>query len=173
MNIGANIKLKTLTAGFTLVELLIVIGMIAIISAIATPPLIQWRQNLQYKQAADGIVDALRTAKSNTLTLNIQNRVECDPGGQKYRITQGDRSYNSATWATVKQDWTTLPAGMTMTTGTGNGCTGNAELDIAFSPNGTASANGTLSNGNICINDNTSTRYQVIVSRSGMFENSK
>jgi prepilin-type N-terminal cleavage/methylation domain-containing protein len=164
MNIRTSKNLKILTAGFTLVELLVVIGMIAIISAIATPSFIQWRENLQYKQAADGILAALRTAKSNAVTHNIQNRFECNTTGNRYRITQGNRSYNSTTWATINQDWASVPNGVILKTGD---CTSNSDLNIQFNPNGTVT---TGTNGTICVKDSSSEKYQIVVATSGRIE---
>jgi len=156
MNIETKNELTYFPGGFTLVELLIAIALIGIMLAIATPPFLQWQQNLQYKQAAEGIVSALRTARNNAISLNRQNRVEFQPSTASYRTTQGDRTYDSSTWATVKQDWVAVPTGVVMTN-----CVDTANVNIQFSPNGTASA------GNICIRDNTSPKYQISVAASG------
>ena len=155
--------LKT-NGGFSLIELLIVISVMAILLAMATPSFIDWRRNLQYKEAAEGIVSALRTARNNAITLNRQNRVECNPSGNRYRITEGNRAYESSSWTTVKQDWVTLPGGVAMKTGD---CTSSTDANIGFSPNGTASA------GTVCIRDDSSTKYQVIVAASGRIRSVK
>lgn len=156
---------KTAAAGFSLLELIIVIAILAIIMGIALPEFAAWRQSAKYKQAADGVLSALRTARHNAVTQNIQNRVEFNPVGNRYRITQGDRAYNSSTWATVKQDWTTLPSEVVMMTGN---CTTNNDLNVPFSPDGSASA------GTICIDDsNNSNKYRVVVSASGRIQNVK
>ncbi len=163
-------KMEKSAAGFTLIELILAMALIAILATIALPSMIQWRQNLQYKQAADGILAAMRTTKSNALAVNIQNRLECNPAGNRYRITQGNRAYNSDTWTTVKQDWVTVPNGVVVKTGD---CTSDADLNIAFSPNGTATANEAASQGTICINDSTANKYQIIVNPSGRIRNVK
>ncbi len=163
-------KSKRFTGGFTLVELLIVMAVISVLLAIASPSIMEWRKNLQYKQAADGIQSAMRTTKSNALALNMQNRLECNPAGSRYRITQGNRAYNSDTWTTVKQDWVTVPDGVVVKTGD---CTSNDDLNIAFSPNGTATANDSAVTGTICINEGTANKYQIIVNASGRIRNVK
>ncbi len=156
---------KTLTAGFTLMELLIAICLMAILFAIAIPAFSDWQQSVKIKQTTDGILSALRTARHNAATVNLQNRVECNTAGNRYRITQGDRAYNSTEpWPTVKQDWTTLPAGIVLKTGD---CTSSNDLNIAFSPNGTANT------GTICINDSVSNKYQVVVTASGRIRSLK
>jgi type II secretion system protein H len=148
--------------GFTLIELLIVIAMMGILLALATPPFLQWRQNLQYKEAADGLVAALRTARNSAISLNRQNRVEFKPSTAGHRITQGERAYSSTTWTTVKQDWSTAPVGVQMNTG--DACTGTADVNVQFSPNGTASAE------TICIGNTTSPIYKIIVAASGRIQ---
>jgi len=147
--------------GFTLIELLITIAVAGILLAIATPSFLQWRQNLQYKEAADGLVSTLRTARSSAISLNRQNKVEFKPLSARYRTVQGDKAYGNINgdWNTVKQDWTATPVGIVMKTGAG--CSGTADVAIPFSPNGTATAE------TICIGDNSSTRYQIVVAASG------
>jgi type II secretion system protein H len=148
--------------GFTLIELLIVIALMGILLAIAIPPFLQWRQNLQYKEAADGLVAALRTARNSAISLNRQNRVEFKPSTAGHRITQGERAYNSTSWTTVKQDWSIAPVGVKMKTGTS--CTGTVDINVQFNPNGTASAE------TICIGDSTSPRYKIIIAASGRIQ---
>jgi type IV fimbrial biogenesis protein FimT len=162
MKIEKRYKLIRLSDGFTLVELLIVIAVTGILLAIATPSFMQWRQNLQYKEATDGLVAALRIARTSAISLNRQNRVEFKPSTAGHRITQGERAYNSTTWTTVKQDWSTAPVGVKMNTGTA--CTGTADVNVLFSPNGTASAE------TICIGDSTSPIYIIKVAASGRIQ---
>jgi len=164
MDIINKKEAKSLIGGFTLIELIIAICIMAILMAIAIPSFVQWRQSVQYKQAADGILSAMRTAKNNAVTLNMQNRVECNPTANRYRITQGNKSYNSDTWTTVKQDWITLPSEVFIKTGDS---AGTSDLTIQFSPNGTASDR------TVCVNSSASTQYKIIVTSSGRIRNVK
>lgn len=143
--------------GFTLMELLIVIAMMGILLAIATPSIVEWRRSAQYKEAADGVRSALRTAKNNAVTVNRQSRVECNPTGNRYRITQGDRAYNSSGWPTVLQDWVTMSPGISIRTGSNT----TNDLNVEFSPNGTSST------GSISIYDGASEEYRITVAASG------
>jgi type IV fimbrial biogenesis protein FimT len=147
------------TGGFTLIELLIVIGMLGVLIALATPSIVEWRRNVQYKEAADGLRSALRTARNNAISLNHQNRVECNPVSNRYRITQGNRAYDSTTWTTVKQGWVTVSRGLSIRTGDNT----TTDLNVEFNPNGTAST----STGKISIYDGASQKYEITVAASG------
>jgi type IV fimbrial biogenesis protein FimT len=160
-----GILTKDYSSGFTLVELLVAIGLMAILLAIATPSFLEWRKNVQYKEAADGVLSALRLARTNAISQNRQNRVEFNPVAGSYQITQGDRSYDSSSWPTVRQEWVTLPASITMRTG--EDCDVSSNGNIQFNPNGTASA------GKICIMENTTRKYEVTVATSGRIRSAK
>jgi prepilin-type N-terminal cleavage/methylation domain-containing protein len=56
--------------GFTLIELIIVITIMAILMAFATPALIQWRESAQVKEVARDILGGLRQARSIAVTEN-------------------------------------------------------------------------------------------------------
>lgn len=156
---------ESVAEGFTLLELIVILGIIGTILAIATPSFMEWRRNLQYKEAAGGIVSALRTARSNAIALNRQNRVEFMPSTSRYRITQGNRAHDSSDWSTVKQGFISLPANVVMKSGAD--CGGSADLSIQFNPNGTSSA------GTICVRDSNATKYQILVANSGRIRNER
>jgi prepilin-type N-terminal cleavage/methylation domain-containing protein len=94
--------------GFSLVELLIVIAILGILSGLALPPFLTWRANAQYRQAGNGLVAALRTARSTAIATNRQIALEVS--GSAYRTHTGDRALASANWTAA--GWTTLPPGV-------------------------------------------------------------
>ena len=63
--------------GFTLIELIITIGIMAILMAFAAPPLVQWRESAQIREVARDILTGLRQARdmavssSSTVTAVI------------------------------------------------------------------------------------------------------
>ncbi len=57
-------------AGYTLVELMIVIFIIAVISAFAIPAILQWMPDMRIKGAARGIYSAMQEAKSIAVQEN-------------------------------------------------------------------------------------------------------
>ena len=81
--------------GFSLIELLVAIALMGIIMAIALPSLIQWRDSLQYRDAAKGLVSFIRNARSRAISTNRQQRVEINVANRTYRIRAGARAVNS------------------------------------------------------------------------------
>lgn len=104
-----KIKVKpTQTTGFTLIELVIVIAVVAIMAAAGLPPLLQWRESLRYKEVSKGLVAALRTARSTAITTNRQ--VELEFVGNTYRTRTGNRAIASTAWSNTT--WVALPTGV-------------------------------------------------------------
>jgi prepilin-type N-terminal cleavage/methylation domain-containing protein len=139
--------------GFTMVELMIVMFIIAILSAIAMPSFLQWSNNLAYRKTTRAMVSMLREAKSRAIRTNLEHRVEYASTKQQYRMTQGNRSNNSTSWNTVVYDWSDIPANVRM----------DANVNtIQMNTNGTANG-GTIRIQNIDLK----TVYEIRVARSG------
>jgi prepilin-type N-terminal cleavage/methylation domain-containing protein len=121
--------------GFTLTETLIVIGIMSILSAIALPSFITWRNSAKYKEAAWGVVSGLRLGKQLALSTNREHRMDFDLDGRRYRLSIGNLPSASTTWTGVNA-WTPLSAEVNWASGAA--CTGTADFDVTFRPNGTA-----------------------------------
>ncbi len=126
------------TAGFTLIELMMVIAIVAILVAIAFPPYVEWRQNAQYHEATREIASFLREARSRSISANLQFRVEFGPGGgplfSAYGLRQGNRT-NNTNWDDTTNNppvsqWIPLPNGIRVT----------ASSPVAFNSCGTSNA---------------------------------
>lgn len=126
--------------GFTLLELIVVMALIGLMSAIALPEFIAWRTQARYNDAAQEIAATLREARSQALSRNLQHRVEFDVDNRQYRITAGDRAINSTAFATVVKDWTVLHRDLVLR-GAAD-CSGTADVTLDFNANGTATPSG-------------------------------
>ena len=90
-------------AGFTMVELMIVIVVIAILSAIAVPNIISWLPNYRAKAAARDLISNFQKAKMEAVKANKDVIIQFAPGvyaasGQvgSYRIFVDDNPANGA-----------------------------------------------------------------------------
>lgn len=141
--------------GFTLTEVLVVIALIAVLTAVALPPFTAWRQNMICRQGANEIATALKGAKSKAITTNLQHRVALVSANCSYQIGRGDSAYRSTGWDPAGLAGGTLQSVFL-------NLSGAATMDIQFNPNGIADNNYSIN-----ISDNNSNRYNVAVERSG------
>jgi prepilin-type N-terminal cleavage/methylation domain-containing protein len=121
--------------GFTLVETLIVIAIMAILSAIALPSFYKWQTSARYKEVSWGVVSGLRLGKQMALSTNREHRMELDLDGRRYRISRGNLPSGSTSWTAVNA-WTSIPVEVNWASGTA--CNGTADFDVVFRPNGSA-----------------------------------
>ncbi len=76
--------LEKSSRGFTLVELVIVVTIVLVLSALALPSFNQWRQNAAYRDTARNIMSELRQAKSQAVEKNVAQQVQFDALSQSY-----------------------------------------------------------------------------------------
>jgi type II secretion system protein H len=139
--------------GFTLTELLIVLAIVGVLSAMAVPMLSQWWHDLEYRAAARRVVSIMREARSRAIATNREHRVEYEPANRRYRMMQGNRPIESKEWSEVVYDWEPLSPGVQLA----------ASVDAIH-----INTNGTANGGTIMIQDATSTtRYKVVVASTG------
>lgn len=69
-NRGSALQAKA--AGFTIMELMIAIAIIAILSAIAVPNMISYRMNSQFRAATQDVFAKLQKAKMNAVKTNVR-----------------------------------------------------------------------------------------------------
>lgn len=160
---GPDYKQLPGSAGFTLTEVIIVIALMAIFSAFALPPFIEWQRNQRYKEAAIEIASMLKTAKSRAITLNQQHGVQLIPAERAFQI--GRFQNNQWTYSTrgVLED-SKLTLNLNETAASAVPPTPN----VLFNSNGT-----TFGNYSIRIMDATVRKYSVTVERTGRINTSK
>jgi type II secretion system protein H len=98
------------TAGFSILELLIVIAVIAVVSALVTPNIISWRNNAKLRGAAGNLKADLEMAKVNAIKEN--NFVAIKFVGDSYEVfvDKSDDGTRDADEPLLKTR--TLPAGV-------------------------------------------------------------
>jgi prepilin-type N-terminal cleavage/methylation domain-containing protein len=77
-------------SGFSLMELMVVIAIIAIVSALTVPNLIAWRNNAQLSRGARQIYSDLQDARKIAIKNNTLITVDFDAGSESYTILRGD-----------------------------------------------------------------------------------
>lgn len=140
--------------GYTLLETLVVLAIVAAVSAIAIPRFYTWRQSALYKEAAWGVVSAMRLARDSALSTNLEHRVEFDLDAKRYRLATGNLPSGSTSW--TGGPWTEL--GSEVKWSSGSACDGTADLNVRFRTNGSTDSSV------ICVKDvENAVKYRVAV----------
>lgn len=137
--------MKSGQKGFTLIELIVVITILAILAAFSIPLVTDWLDNAQYREASQEVIQALRLGQSGSVTKNREYRVEFDLANDdtySFRVLEGDRASNSTNFNTVVMTWldTGIPTAVVLrgvNPANGN-CTVTADTIYEFYPNGTS-----------------------------------
>jgi prepilin-type N-terminal cleavage/methylation domain-containing protein len=148
--------------GFSAVELLTAILIIAVLVTTATPAVLQWRQGLEVKKTTRQIASVLRQARSAAVNRNLEQQVQFDSVLQRYGLSEGNLAYNSTAFVPVV-NWNTL----NLETPVNPGAVGTTT--ICFNPNGTSTNCATVaSSATITVQDKKgSTKIAVTVSPTG------
>ena len=94
--------------GFTLLELITVLGVMVILLGLALPSMSSWRKESAYRSAARQIVSAMRLARSHAISRTREVELDFDLDTQCYRMRLGNQAYASDTW-TELTSWRGLP----------------------------------------------------------------
>jgi len=82
--------------GFTLFELIIVIGMVAILASVAVPSFISWRTNMYLKAAARDLYSSIQEARLIAIKKNIETAIVFDTTNNCYYLC--DDSGTDGAW---------------------------------------------------------------------------
>jgi prepilin-type N-terminal cleavage/methylation domain-containing protein len=143
--------------GFTAIELIIVLVIISVLSALALPSYLQWRQSLEARETASDFVHLLRKAKSDAINTNLEQEVQFNVATQQYGKRQGNQAFNATFPAMTAADWTSIKREVSFT----------PSVNIQFYPNGTSTYS-IATSASITVQNSGGTRtFIVSVSNSG------
>ena len=154
--------------GFSIMELLTVIGIMAILAGIAVPNYIRWRNNSQLSRATQDLYSNFQIAKIRAARRNTLHTITFDTVAGNYTVfvdddqdltlDAGEQVIRTVTWAEYP--------GVTLNTDQGGGdglIFANPNNAIAFAPNGFCLNNtGSLAAGTVFLrNNNRQTRINI------------
>jgi prepilin-type N-terminal cleavage/methylation domain-containing protein len=84
--------------GFTIMELLVVIGVVAILSSIAVPPYINWRSSTNFKDAVSLFRGDLEMAKSHAIKRNGSVDILISANGYSIFVDDGSGGGIAENW---------------------------------------------------------------------------
>lgn len=165
--------------GFTLVELLVIIAILAITSAIAAPNLLVWRENTQLSAAARDLFGHLQSARLTAIQRNtycsISFNITVDSKNYDYAVYTDpgeDISYTAGTDTVIHRvSWSSDYGSTVLNTGQGGGdglSLSNPNDGLAFGPDGLPKKNGgALGGGTIYLKNDHNRNVNVVIATTG------
>lgn len=151
-------------AGFTLLEIMFVVVLVGFLGIIAVAAMGPMWENARHKEAVRNVTSALRDARSQTISRNLEHRVYFNLGTGEYWLERGNQSSGSTNWPNRVFDYETFSGGILMAAGDGDPTVaGDLVCSVVtgtkyfeFNPNGTAESD-IGDSAHICILDNNNT----------------
>jgi type II secretion system protein H len=156
--------------GFTMVELVIVIAIVAIMMAISVPSFVDWRRNANYRKTSNEITSLLREARSAAVSKGLQQMVVFKPNSSSYQLQDFNIAASSFNAPSQK-----LFAPRDVTIRSSLDGTSTANMSVIFNNNGTANITGPdgSMSGNVSVNDSGTQKYLVSVMQTGKVSSQK
>ncbi len=97
----------TCKAGFSLVELMVTLAVLAIMTGIAIPSVMAWMPDIYLKDQAAEVKAALMKARSLAINGGTEHRVVFNLDTGTFQIDQGDLMVGATNWTTVHGPYNT------------------------------------------------------------------
>lgn len=145
-----RVKYNRSVSGFTVLELMVAIGIAATVLSVAVPSFLTWLPTLRLSSAARQVATDLQVARMKAISRNTSYTVNFTPSTGAYTFTPGTGT------DTDSRDVGQLYPGITIS---------SVSANPVFTPRGTASTTGTvtLSNGTATKQVQVSTVGRVII----------
>lgn len=102
-------------SGFTIMELMVAIAIIGILSGIAIPNMIAWRNNMQFNSAVRMVKISIEDTRMAAIRANMPARMEFTVGGDSFDTVRWDPIANAfAAPVTIQLPPGTILAGSTL-----------------------------------------------------------
>lgn len=89
-------RLSPYEAAFTLVEVMIIVAIIGIVTAIAGPNLLEMMPGIRLNNTTQRIVNDIQFARMRSIATSKEYRLNFDASSESYRIEQGSQSTGSS-----------------------------------------------------------------------------
>jgi len=121
--------------GFTLTEVMVALGVLAVMVAVSIPSVLAWMPAIHLKNSAYDLKNAMIRARSLAINQGLEHRVLFDLDNDTFQVDKGNLSSGSTAWTTVAGP-DTLESGIAYDSTTGGIETSGTNPVIRFSVRG-------------------------------------